>query len=118
MLRYEDNVSQAVESLNQIAETKGASASRLNFESRAMESRLAIERLLAVYGRKMDSISYIPALAVMSQITCHHLGFENALDGDATRKVVEPLLKKTLPGNGSGIAGNLVFVTHLMDIGV
>lgn len=114
VLRYEDNVSQAVESLKQIAQTKGASTSRLNFESRAMESRLAIEQLLAVYGRKMDSISYIPALAVMSQITCHHLGFENALDGDATRKVVEPLLKKTLPGNGSGIAGNLVFVTHLM----
>lgn len=114
VLRYEDNVSRAVESLEVISRTKGKSATRLNFEMRAMDSKLAIEQLLSVYGRKMDSISYIPALAVMSQITCHHLGFENALDGDATRKVVEPLLKKKLPENGSGIAGNLVFVTHLM----
>ena len=114
VLRYQDDVSKAVESLHQIAQTKGKSASRRNIESRAMESGLAIEQLLKVYGRKMDSVSYIPALAVMSQITCHHLGFENALDGDTTRKVVEPLLKKSLPTNGSGIAGNLVFVTHLM----
>ncbi len=114
VLRYEDQVIRAVESLEVIRRTKGKSATRQNFEMRAMDSKLAIEQLLNVYGRKMDSISYIPALAVMSQITCHHLGFENALDGDSTRKVVEPLLKKKLPGSGSGIAGNLVFVTHLM----
>ncbi len=114
VLRYEDNIDRAAQLITQIAHTQGKSATRQNFETRAMDSELAIEQLLNVYGRKMESISYIPALAVMSQITCHHLGFENALNGDETRKVVESLLKKDLPKSGSGIAGNLVFVTHLM----
>ena len=114
VLRYEDSISRAAQSLTEIARTQGKSATRQNFETRAMDAKLAIGQLLDVYGRKMDSVSYIPALAVMSQITCHHLGFENALNGDETRKVVESLLKKDLPKSGSGIAGNLVFVTHLM----
>ncbi len=114
VLGYENNLERATESLQIIAQTKGKSATRLSFEQRAMDSKLAIEQLLNVYGRKMDSISYIPALAVMSQLTCQRLGFENALGGEATQKIVEPLLKRPLPTSGSGIAGNLVFVTHLM----
>ncbi len=113
-LSYQNDIATAATMISTVAQTKGTSATRVNFEEKAMDSKVAIQQLLDVYGRKMDSISYIPALAVMSQITCHHLGFKNALDGDATRKVVEPLLKKKLPNSGSGIAGNLVFVTHLM----
>ena len=113
-LAYKDELEFAAESIKGAAQTKGKSATRQNFEQKAMDAKGAMEQLLDVYGRKMDRISYIPALAVMSQITCHNLEFENTLDGDKTRKVVEPLLKQSLPKSGSEIAGNLVFVTHLM----
>jgi len=99
--------------ITKLSEVSTKSAARLDFQKRVLDVDEKTEQLLAVYGRSMKTISYIPALAMMAQYQSHRYGRKNGLPVAQLNRIVESHLKRPLPDNGSGIAGHLVLFSAL-----
>jgi len=92
------------------------SPARLEIQKRLARSPEEIAaQLLAVYGKKLDSVQYIPALAIVGRVR-----EDRILQGDKSPlspivlEAVEPYLSAKNPalapkGGGSGTAGHLLF---------
>jgi rhamnogalacturonyl hydrolase YesR len=89
------------------------SSARLDFQKRSSDIGSVVDQLLAVYGRSMKNISYIPALAIMAQYQHRQLGNEKSLTNAALKKLLAPHVLGPLPKNGSAVAGHLALFTAM-----
>lgn len=91
------------------------SPARLELEKRAARTpREIANQLLEVYGKKLDQVAYIPALAVVGRIRYDLMHADSKAYSSVVEKAIEPYLsgaKPTIDGKagGSGIAGHLLF---------
>lgn len=93
-----------------------SSPARLELEKRAARSaKEIVEQLLPHYGRKLDSVAYIPALAVLGRVRQERIdGGPNSPLSEIVQNAVKPYLdgtKKSWDGKsgGSGLSGHLLF---------
>ncbi len=90
------------------------SAARQEIQRRVARTPIEVaEELSKVYGHKLDSVMYIPALAIVGRTRLGELTDDPAALEDA-KKLGAPFLsgeKESMPpkGNGSTISGHLVF---------
>ncbi len=99
--------------IDSISQATKKSSARLDFQKRSSDLGSVIDQLLAVYGRSMNNISYIPALAIMAQYQHRQIGNERSLTNAELKKIIEPHLQGPLPKNGSAIAGHLALFTAM-----
>lgn len=93
-----------------------ASPARLELEQRAARSpKQIVDQLLPHYGKKLDQVAYIPALAVLGRVRQEKIdGGADAPLSELVQNIMKPYLdgtKKSLDGKagGSGLSGHLLF---------
>lgn len=93
-----------------------ASPARVELQKRAARSpKEIVEQLLPHYGKKLDQVAYIPALAVLGRVRQEKIdGGADAPLPELVQTIMKPYLDGTKKswdgkGGGSGLSGHLLF---------
>ncbi len=103
-----------VELLGKLKESsfRGPSPARKELQSRAARSPIEIAgQLSRVYGQQLNSVAYIPSLALVGRLRLGELAGDTDHAEDV-RRIVAPYFegkKPTGPKNGSALSGHLIF---------
>src|SRR4051794_17802197 len=94
-----------------MALTSGLPAGEADREKLARSPRQVAKQLAAVYGKKLDSVAYIPALPLVAKLRLSEATAEKKYAEEVDR-IVAPFLrgeKAPVPKSGSEQAGHLIF---------